>query len=511
MKTKSNNPISNKYQMRKIVFTIVAALLLVGAQAQQRDGSMNMRQRMEELNSITDPQVLGNKLKTLLESESEGDQLLVYSYYMGKSLTAKAEETRKHILKKFPEGQLALQERIQEIEKLTDLEEKDARFRDLYQKYPNAGYGFLAFNIGREFAAKGDEEKMKFYADIYVKHVTDGKGNPITKESAYASMASGMVQVNPDAAATYLKYGVDETRASVDRMLAESNPNANLLMRAKNNHFSMLSSYLYALSNGQDAEKGYELAREAYESYKKEESTDDRIMNPVESVYAHTLIKTKRYKEALPLIEASVRRGDSGASVLGNLKMAYLAVNGHNADFETYKNNLLAERKQSFKDEVAKMAINQPAPDFLLKDVDGNDVRLSDYRGKVVVLDFWATWCGPCKASFPAMQKAVNKYKDDPNVKFLFLHTWEKGEGDPAKNAKSYIVDNNYTFTILMDLRDPKTNASAVASAYKVSGIPAKFVIDTNGNIRFSTSGFSPDIDKAVEELSNMIEFAKKS
>ncbi|MDD2425907.1 MAG: TlpA disulfide reductase family protein [Bacteroidales bacterium] len=126
------------------------------------------------------------------------------------------------------------------------------------------------------------------------------------------------------------------------------------------------------------------------------------------------------------------------------------------------------------------------------------------------MLDFWATWCGPCKASFPAMQKAVNKYKNDPDVKFLFLHTWEKGEGDPAQNAKKYIVDNNYTFTVLMDLRDPQTKASAVASAYKVDGIPAKFIIDTRGNIRFSTSGFSMDADKAVEELSNMIEFAKK-
>jgi len=122
-----------------------------------------------------------------------------------------------------------------------------------------------------------------------------------------------------------------------------------------------------------------------------------------------------------------------------------------------------------------------------------------------VILDFWATWCGPCKRSFPAMQMAVNKFKDNPNVQFLFIHTWEKGEADATAAAKKYIDDNKYSFQVLMDLKD-ETGSNKVVEGFGISGIPTKFILDKNGNIRFRITGFSGGDDAAVAELSAMID-----
>jgi thiol-disulfide isomerase/thioredoxin len=127
-------------------------------------------------------------------------------------------------------------------------------------------------------------------------------------------------------------------------------------------------------------------------------------------------------------------------------------------------------------------------------------------KGKVVVLDFWATWCGPCKASFPAMQTAVNKYKDDANVVFLFIDTRENKEPQPMKDdAAKFVKDNNYTFHVLLDEKDK------IIANYNVSGIPTKFVIDPKGNVKYTSVGYNGNADELVQELSLMVENAKKS
>ncbi|RBQ09017.1 TlpA family protein disulfide reductase [Pedobacter miscanthi] len=166
-----------------------------------------------------------------------------------------------------------------------------------------------------------------------------------------------------------------------------------------------------------------------------------------------------------------------------------------------------AGRADSLHNKLLSEMISVPAPNFILKDLDGNTVSIKDLKGKIIVLDFWSTWCVPCKKSFPAMQLAVNAYKNDPGVKFLFIHTWETTK-TPVDDVKKYITQSGFKFEVLMDLKDASGHNAAV-EAYSVSAIPAKFIIDKAGNIVFKLTGFTGTDDAALAEISERIMLAK--
>ena len=119
----------------------------------------------------------------------------------------------------------------------------------------------------------------------------------------------------------------------------------------------------------------------------------------------------------------------------------------------------------------------------------------------MLIVDFWATWCGPCIASMPAMKTAQENLKQRDDVTFVFVDTWESAENQ-KQNAKDFMTKNNYPFHVLLD------DESKVVADFKVSGIPTKFVIDKTGNIRFKSVGFSGNDDALVDEVSMMVEMA---
>src|SRR5262249_21362197 len=95
-------------------------------------------------------------------------------------------------------------------------------------------------------------------------------------------------------------------------------------------------------------------------------------------------------------------------------------------------------------DSPALLTVGQKAPDFELKDPDGQTIKLSSLKGKVVVLDFWATWCGPCKMAMPGIQKLHEEFKGKP-VKVFGVNIWEK-DGDPV----AYMASKKYTYGLLL-------------------------------------------------------------
>jgi thiol-disulfide isomerase/thioredoxin len=227
---------------------------------------------------------------------------------------------------------------------------------------------------------------------------------------------------------------------------------------------------------------------------------NDPEQNNTYALLAEKVLPAKQYRKEL---EAFVKNGKSTTEIKDILKRAYTKQTGSNAGFEDY---IVALQKESFLKMLAdlrKSMLNETAPAFALLDLDGKNINVEDLKGKVIVVDFWATWCGPCKASFPGMQKMVNKYKEDPNVKFVFIDTWERGE-NKKKDAADFVAANKYSFHVLMD------NEDKVVSQFKVEGIPTKFVIDKKGNIRFKAVGFDGSDDKLMYELTAMIELASE-
>ena len=154
--------------------------------------------------------------------------------------------------------------------------------------------------------------------------------------------------------------------------------------------------------------------------------------------------------------------------------------------------------------------MNDPAPDFILKDLDGKTVALSDYKGKVLVIDFWATWCVPCHDSFPAAQLVLDKYKNDPDVKFLFLDTREKTE-NYKEQIRKFLAESHFTFKVILDEKGPDGMQNVTYKKYVMPGIPTKFIIDGKGIIRFKSVGFNPSLstEAAAKEESDMIEAAR--
>ncbi|RYG94773.1 MAG: redoxin domain-containing protein, partial [Alphaproteobacteria bacterium] len=143
----------------------------------------------------------------------------------------------------------------------------------------------------------------------------------------------------------------------------------------------------------------------------------------------------------------------------------------------------------------ALLAAGTLAPDFTVAKWGGGDLKLSDYRGKVVILDFWATWCGPCQASMPHVEKVYQSVKDK-DVVVIGLCVWDE---QAAYDKWMPANKDKYTFTFGFDPAGRGDNNIAKAM-YKVSGIPTTYIIGKDGKVVEAIVGYDSRGDVRVEE-----------
>ena len=224
--------------------------------------------------------------------------------------------------------------------------------------------------------------------------------------------------------------------------------------------------------------------------------------------YVMYLMADNQYKTAMKKAATFIKDGQSSTELKNYYKTAYQKVNPDATDFDQRLAALQKEARNKQMEEVKKSMIDEVAPSFSMKDFKGNDISLESLKGKTVILDFWATWCGPCKASFPAMQEVVTKYKDDENVVLLFVDTFERGD-NREKMVTDFIAENKYDFHVLYDTIIENSSDFEVAKKYKINGIPTKVVIGPDSRMKFKSVGFNGSNDALVSEMDMMIDLLK--
>jgi peroxiredoxin/predicted negative regulator of RcsB-dependent stress response len=408
--------------------------------------------------------------------------------YMRAKAADKAAPFQKTLLEKYPEGNAAQAPKFMEFRSAKDFESKLKAAEEYIAKFPKGTYvNYMQNTIVNEYVKAGKYDQAKEYLTTKIAKPTAMNYNSLAwamyekdaeLKTAEELAAKGVELGRKEAASPTMKRPPFQTESEFKKGS----------LRSLGMILDTYGAIQLKLGKNEEAVKSLEESVKLGEG--KEGETNER--------FVAALIAVGRTKDAQSNLEKFVSGENGTAKMKDQLKEVYVKEKGSEAGFDKYIATL---EKAAFDKKTAnlkKELINEPAPKFSLVDLNGKSVSLADFKGKTVIVDFWATWCGPCISSFPGMKTAVEKYEASGKVKFLFVNTWENVE-DKKKNASDFITKNNYPFHVLLD------DKNEVITAYKVSGIPTKFIIDTNGNIRFKSVGFGGDAEKLVEELGLMI------
>ncbi|MBX7220303.1 MAG: redoxin domain-containing protein [Blastocatellia bacterium] len=273
--------------------------------------------------------------------------------------------------------------------------------------------------------------------------------------------------------------------------------------RARFTYRNRRAEYLYALGRVQLALGEYAPAEESFR--KAEVPDNDPTWGGIPYHYGLTLEKLGKTRAAAELYARIMAQYGDGTEKISSKDHEIKHFGGKAAEALTdlEKRNptlkseeFISQANQQKREEVAarvrKRFISAEPKDFSLTSLDGKPYRLADLRGKVVVMNFWSTWCGPCMAELPHLKKLYETYKSQ-GVEFLSMNTW-----DEQDVAKEFLAREKMPFPVFW--------AEAVAKQYGVSGIPQTFFFGRDGKLRYQASGFSWyeskfELNAVMEEL----------
>lgn len=427
--------------------------------------------------------------KELLQIANRNENGIILATRIAASINESdlADSLKKLTVKRYPDGQTAMAQEYKDLaDSKVNASEKEQQYTRFIKHFPEPKenpayfYDYARANVATAYATENNiNQNMKWISKI--------------KDQSFKTLV-----VNANSSFFISKGDTSNAEALILSCLETSRELlGNKSSETKKEYFFYLRSLAKIQYKRGMPNEALKNITEVYEG------TADKTP-PLSELYGIILAANGRGKESLKILSEIYLSGKGTTEGKKAIRTAYIQDKGNDTGLDDYLRDLESKMKDYVLNLVKKNIIDLPSPEFSLIDLEGKKISMRDMRGKIVIIDFWATWCGPCLRSFPAMQKAVNKFKNDPEVKFLFIDTWEKN-ADPSDEIKDILKKGGYSFHVILDNKN--TN---VVGLFNIKGIPAKFIIDGSGKIRFKLTGFNGSDEAAVEEISAMIEIAKQ-
>ncbi|WP_316817633.1 TlpA disulfide reductase family protein [Pedobacter nyackensis] len=331
--------------------------------------------------------------------------------------------------------------------------------------------------------------------------------------------------------ALYLGYAVEKLLdEKKDYANAEKISKALLddLTKGKMDGDAVRPSVLFEVNAAANAKLGnVDVAKKMIAKSSEDKSSESRLIKYFKDMQANYLnrqamvmLAAGEYQKAYDVLDKAFKEAESNSYMVETFKEAFKKVKGTDQGFDAYLKSLKAEAYQKYYKEVETHYVSAPSktitgkfPDpsggsemitsfeaktplesVAMKNLDGKTVNLGDYKGKILVLDFWTTLCTPCVAAFAGFEKVVSDYKKD-DLQLFVVNIFEENAA-----VKAFAAQKPVTLSVLQDQEN---------TAYNVAATPTKIIFDSMGNIRFFSSGYAGSTDREYYKLKAMVEITK--
>jgi thiol-disulfide isomerase/thioredoxin len=413
---------------------------------------------------------IADELEVMEKESASDDEALVTisSWYRRVEQSEKAQALQDQLIAKNPAGDIARQVRFQKIFQTRDREERAKLALAYVQDFPNLEANQKVSIINLLINLQKFDKAEELLATL------QPPNGGLLNNLAWPYIEQ---MINVPRGVELAKQGVEALR--------QPNPEAKpSFMSPKQWEQQRLTTLGYTLDTY--AFGLFKLGRyqEAQAAYRESYDLTEGSLPDVNERLVQCYLQNGEYALAVEVTKTCIEKSKYNDKLLEYGKEAFTKKEGSAEGFERFVAAAKEAGAKKAKAELLAKRVNKPAIDFEAKNLQGEVVKLAQLKGKVVVLDFWATWCGPCKQAFPYVQKVYEKYKDNPDVVILAVNTWENESGFARQQAvKKFLEENKYTFPVVYD-------ESGVVEKYKVEGIPTQFFIDRKGVIQFKTVGF---------------------